>query len=54
MLLYDAPLTFREFMVHEDVPLAAVFGEVLSSLAGRDDAVLSARRPSMRTASRRG
>lgn len=40
MLLFDAPLTFREFIVHEDVPLADVFREVLSFLPGRDDAVL--------------
>jgi hypothetical protein len=40
MLLRDAPLTFREFMSHEDVTLADVFRDVLSFLSGRDDAVL--------------
>ena len=40
MLLYDAPLTFGEFMTHESVPLADVFREVLSFLADKDDAVL--------------
>jgi hypothetical protein len=40
VLLFDAPLTFQEFMAHEEVPLATVFHEVLSHLAGRDDAVL--------------
>ena len=40
MLLADAPLTFREFVTHEEVPLATIFREVLSFLAGRSDAVL--------------
>ncbi len=40
MLLHDAPLTFREFMTREEVPLAVVFREVLEWLAGRADAVL--------------
>lgn len=40
MLLFDAPLTFHEYMTHEDVTLASVFREVLSFLSGRDDAVL--------------
>ena len=40
MLLTDAPLTFREFMTHEDLPLATLFREVFSFLAGRPDAVL--------------
>ena len=40
MLLTDAPITFREFMTHEDVPLATVFREVLTWLSGRPDAVL--------------
>jgi hypothetical protein len=40
MLLLDGPLTFQEFMGHEDVPLAAIFREVLVYLSGRDDAVL--------------
>ncbi|WP_394820888.1 hypothetical protein [Pendulispora albinea] len=40
MLLFDGPLTFREFMTHEEVPLATVFREVLTYLVGREDAVL--------------
>ncbi|MDQ3033453.1 MAG: hypothetical protein M3Y87_13625 [Myxococcota bacterium] len=40
MLLFDAPLTFSEFMTHEDVPLADVFREVLTFLRARPDAVL--------------
>ena len=40
MLLFDAPLTFRELMTHEEVPLAAVFREVLTFLRERPDAVL--------------
>lgn len=40
MLLFDAPLTFSEFMTHEDVPLADVFREVLTFLRERPDAVL--------------
>jgi hypothetical protein len=40
VLLLDAPLTFREFMTHEEVPLASIFREVLSFLAARQDAVL--------------
>ena len=40
MLLLDGPLTFREYMTNEDVPLAAIFKEVLSFLAAREDAVL--------------
>ncbi|HEX7668175.1 MAG TPA: hypothetical protein VF395_01260 [Polyangiaceae bacterium] len=40
MLLLDAPLTFHEYMTHEDVPLASVFREVLTYLRSRDDAVL--------------
>lgn len=40
MLLLDAPLTFREFMSREEVPLASIFREALEWLAGRDDAVL--------------
>ncbi|HKQ68993.1 MAG TPA: hypothetical protein VJT73_06630 [Polyangiaceae bacterium] len=39
-MLFDAPLTFREFMAHEEVPLATLFREVLSELAGRDDVAL--------------
>ncbi len=40
MLLFDAPLTFREFMGREEVPLASIFREALEWLATRDDAVL--------------
>lgn len=40
MLLLDAPLTFREFMSHEEVPLASIFREVLELLATRQDTVL--------------
>ena len=40
MLLFDAPLTFREYIVHEVVPLADVFRDVLSFLREREDAVL--------------
>jgi hypothetical protein len=40
VLLADAPLTFREFVTHEEVPLAAIFREVLEFLVGRTDAVL--------------
>lgn len=40
MLLLDGPLTFREFMTHEDVPLASVFRAILTYLRGRPDAVL--------------
>ena len=40
MLLADAPLTLREFVTHEEVPLAAVFREVLEFLTGRADAVI--------------
>ncbi len=40
MFLADAPLTFREFVTHEEVPLATVFREVLAFLGGRSDAVL--------------
>ena len=40
MLLADAPLTFREFVTQEEVPLATIFREVLEFLAGRSDAVL--------------
>jgi hypothetical protein len=38
--LFDAPLTFREFMTHEELPLATLFREVLRWLGGRPDAVL--------------
>jgi Nucleotidyl transferase AbiEii toxin, Type IV TA system len=40
VLLADAPLTFREFVTHEEVPLASIFREVLEFLAGRSDTVL--------------
>ncbi|HWL84802.1 MAG TPA: nucleotidyl transferase AbiEii/AbiGii toxin family protein [Polyangiaceae bacterium] len=40
MLLLDGPLTFREFMTHEEIPLATVFRGVLLYLATREDAVL--------------
>lgn len=40
VLLGDAPLTFREFVTHEEVPLASIFREVLEFLGGRADAVL--------------
>jgi Nucleotidyl transferase AbiEii toxin, Type IV TA system len=40
VLLLDAPLTLREFVTHEEVPLAAIFREVLQFLAERPDAVL--------------
>jgi hypothetical protein len=40
VLLLDAPLTFREFMSHEEVPLASIFREALELLATRPDAVL--------------
>jgi hypothetical protein len=35
MLLRDAPLTFRELVVHEDVTLADVFREVLQFFDGQ-------------------
>jgi hypothetical protein len=40
VLLGDAPLTLREFMTDEPVPLASIFREVMSLLATRDDAVV--------------
>jgi hypothetical protein len=40
VLLTDAPLTFREFMSREEVPLADLFRASLEFLATRDDAVL--------------
>jgi hypothetical protein len=40
VLLFDAPLTFREFMTREELPLATVFRDVLTWLGGRKDAVL--------------
>jgi len=38
--MLDAPLSFREFMTHEEIPLAIIFREVLSFLAEQRDAVL--------------
>jgi hypothetical protein len=40
VLLTDGPLTLREFMTHEPVPLAAIFREVLAELAVTPDAVV--------------
>jgi hypothetical protein len=40
VLLADAPLTFREFVTEEEVPLAAIFREVLEFLTGRSDVIL--------------
>jgi hypothetical protein len=40
VLLLDAPVTVREVMTHEQVPLADVFREVGRFLIGRDDVVL--------------
>jgi hypothetical protein len=40
VLLADAPLTLREFVTSEEVPLSAVFREVLEFLAGRPDAII--------------
>jgi hypothetical protein len=40
VLLTDGPLTLREFMTHEPVPLAAIFGEVLARLATSPEAVV--------------
>jgi hypothetical protein len=40
VLLLDAPITPREVMTHEGVPLADVFREVGRFLMGRDDVVL--------------
>src|SRR5580765_5286702 len=36
----DGSLTFREFAMHEPVPLATLHDAVLEILRGRDDAVL--------------
>jgi hypothetical protein len=36
----DGPLTFREFMTREPLPLATIHDAVLEFLRGRDDAVL--------------
>jgi len=40
MLLADAPLTFREYMTNESLPLASIFREIFTFLTGRPDAVL--------------
>ena len=40
VLLLDAPVTVREVMTHEEVPLADVFREVGLFLIGREDVVL--------------
>jgi hypothetical protein len=40
VLELDAPLTFREFMTQEDLPLATIFREIFTFLSGRSDAVL--------------
>lgn len=40
MLLADAPLTFREFMTNEPLPLATIFREIFQFLTKRPDAVL--------------
>lgn len=40
VLLADAPLTFREFMTNEALPLASIFREIFAFLTRRPDAVL--------------
>jgi len=40
LLLADAPLTLREFVTHEELPLASIFREILDFLAGRSDAII--------------
>jgi hypothetical protein len=40
VLLADAPLTVREFMTDEPVPLATIFRELSALLATREDAVV--------------
>jgi hypothetical protein len=40
VLLLDAPVTIREVMTHEELPLADVFREIGRFLIGREDAVL--------------
>lgn len=40
VLLADAPLTLREFVTHEAIPLATVFREVLAFLSGRSDVIV--------------
>jgi len=40
VLLTDAPLTLREFMSHELLPLATIFRDVLAFLGTREDGVI--------------
>lgn len=40
MLLQDAPLTLREFVTGDELPLASIFAEVFALLARRDDIVV--------------
>jgi hypothetical protein len=40
VLLADAPLTLREFMTHEELPLASIFRAMFLFLCDRDNAVL--------------
>ncbi len=40
MLLSDAPLTFREFITHEQLPLATIFRQIMAFLGERQNAVL--------------
>jgi hypothetical protein len=40
VFLSDAPLTFREFVTHEELPLAVIFREVMDFVTDRSDAVL--------------
>lgn len=39
-MLFDAPLTLREYMSGEEVPLATVFREVFAFIKGRSDVVV--------------
>jgi hypothetical protein len=40
LFLADAPLTLREFMTQEEVPLASIFREVFGFLVGRSDVII--------------
>jgi hypothetical protein len=40
VLLADAPLTFREFAIHETLPLASIFRAIFEFLSNRKDLVL--------------
>lgn len=40
MFLFDAPLTLREYMTHEKVPLADIFQAVAKFISGRRDVVV--------------